>query len=86
MTLLSAWIIWALCGVAIYSAAFVWAVRSRQFSDLEKPRYIALDSDRFIEEDTGRVPGRIDRYTGVGLFTLLFIAVVVTLWLGMRSN
>ncbi len=44
-TLIVMWSAVALVGIAGATAALVWAVRSRQFSDQERARFLPLDSD-----------------------------------------
>ncbi len=40
--LLLQWILYALVGVSVYSAMFIWAVRAGQFRDQQRARYLAL--------------------------------------------
>ena len=86
MTFLDVWIGYAIFGVTIFSAVFVWAVRARQFTDLDRARYIALKSEQPIESAGSRAVGRLDRYTWVGLAVLTLAVVVSGLWLGLRGG
>jgi cbb3-type cytochrome oxidase maturation protein len=43
MDLLTIWILYAIIGVTIFSALFVWAVRSGQFRDQERARHLPLE-------------------------------------------
>jgi len=42
MGLLTMWLLYTAFGVTIFSLLFVWAVRTRQFSDQERARHLAL--------------------------------------------
>jgi nitrogen fixation-related uncharacterized protein len=82
MTFLTVWIGYTIIGVTLFSAAFAWAVRTRQFSDLGRARYIALRSAEPVEPAETRAPSRIDRYTWLFLFLLLAAVLAATLWIG----
>jgi nitrogen fixation-related uncharacterized protein len=43
MTLLVMWTTYAVFGVIVYSAVFLWAVRTRQFSSEEQARRLPLE-------------------------------------------
>jgi len=43
MTLLLMWTTYAVFGVIVYSAVFLWAVRTRQFSSEERARSLPLE-------------------------------------------
>jgi nitrogen fixation-related uncharacterized protein len=43
MTLLVMWTTYAMLGVLAYSAVFLWAVRTRQFSSEERARALPLE-------------------------------------------
>ncbi|MGD0110496.1 MAG: cbb3-type cytochrome oxidase assembly protein CcoS [Armatimonadota bacterium] len=42
MDLLTIWILYAVIGVTLFSLLFVWAVRSGQFRDQHRARYLPL--------------------------------------------
>jgi cbb3-type cytochrome oxidase maturation protein len=42
MDLLTIWILYAVVGVTLFSALFVWAVRSGQFRDQQRARHLPL--------------------------------------------
>ena len=42
MGVLAMWLLYSAFGVTIFSLIFVWAVRTRQFSDQERARHMAL--------------------------------------------
>lgn len=87
MTLLTAWVIYAVIGIAAYSAAFVWAVRTRQFTELDRASRIALkDLEPCDADKLNRRPGLIDRYTWLGLFLTLVAVVVWVIWTGVRRG
>jgi cbb3-type cytochrome oxidase maturation protein len=87
MTFLKVWVIYAVFGISLFSAVFVWAVRNRQFSDLERGRHIALRAEKIIEtEDRDDAPGRVDRLTWLALALIAFALLGSGLWLGLRSG
>lgn len=87
MSLLTAWVIYTIAGVAAFSVVFVWAVRSRQFTELDRQRYIALRVDEPSETArTRRVPNRIDRYTWVALLALSIAAMATAIVMGLRGG
>ena len=47
--LLAMWVIYAIVAIAGIVAVFVWAVRSRQFSDQERARYLPLYAGKPLE-------------------------------------
>ena len=51
MQLLLLWIGYALVGVSLFSAIFLWAVRSGQFRDQDRARYLPLEEPG--REDAG---------------------------------
>ena len=48
MSLIIAWTLYALLGIGLFSAFFLWAVRNRQFTDQDRARYLPLAT---LEED-----------------------------------
>ncbi|MDO8588179.1 MAG: hypothetical protein Q7T82_14220 [Armatimonadota bacterium] len=87
MTFLDIWIAYAIVGTTIFSAVFVWAVRSRQFTELDRQRYIALNAADLREHgDAGRRPNRIDRYTWLGLLLITFALMAAAVWLGANAR
>ena len=66
MSLIAVWVIYAIVGTAAFTAAFAWAVRTRQFSDLDRARIIALKSAEPVDgaETRQRTPCRADRTHG----------------------
>ena len=88
MTFLDVWIGYAIFGVTLFSLVFVWAVRTRQFTDFDRARYIALNAAEQVEsaEQYKRRPGLIDRYTWVFLVLLLLSVITVVFWLGLRNT
>ena len=85
MTFLDVWIGYTIFGISLFSAIFVWAVRARQFSDLERGRYIPLSDNDNSEQksDTDRQPAKIDKYTWVALALITIAAVTAALFIGM---
>jgi nitrogen fixation-related uncharacterized protein len=45
MILLKFWIAYAIWGTGVYSAVFIWAVRNKQFSEPDRQRRMALDTE-----------------------------------------
>lgn len=84
MTFLDVWIGYTIFGTALFSAIFVWAVRARQFSDLDRARFIPLSDEE--QESSNHKPGRIDRYTWVVLALLTVAAITMALVIGLRPN
>lgn len=86
MIFLKVWIGYTIFGVSVFSAAFVWAVRARQFTDLGRAHHIALRSAEPIERADDRVPSRLDRYTVLFLFLLLALVLAATLVVAMGHS
>lgn len=85
MIIVKMWIGFAMAGVTLFSAAFLWGVRARQFTDLDRARYLALKAVEPVEPDPQkRKCSVIDRLglLGVVLVTLILFALV--LWVGYR--
>ena len=85
MTFLDVWIGYSIFGVTLFSLVFVWAVRTRQFTNFDRARFIALNAAEQIENVEHRKPALIDRYTWLFLALLLLTVITVVLWLGIRS-
>ena len=75
MTFIDVWIGYAIFGVTLFSIVFAWAVRTRQFSDLDRGRYIPLDKDH-PSEARGSHVSRIDMW---GLRVMVLIAAAMLL-------
>lgn len=81
MTFVEVWIGYAIFGTAIFSAAFIWAVRERQFSELHRGGRIPLDADRMDDADPSeRRPTLVDRFTSHALAVLLAGMIALTFW------
>lgn len=80
MTFVWVWLGFAVFAAVTLSAAFAWAVRNRQFSDLDRAGRIALTAEDPLEsgEDLPRAPNRGDMY-GLALVMLTALAVIVAL-------
>ena len=86
MTFVDVWIWYSVFGAIVSSAVFVWAVRSRQFTELDRQRYIALRAGEQLEkEPVGRMPSLMDRYTWLVLLLLICGVAIAALWIGYRS-
>lgn len=75
MTFIDVWIGYAIFGVTAFSLVFVWAVRARQFSNLDRGRYIPLDADQTAQDSSDRA-GRADKW---GLRIMVIIAAAMLL-------
>ena len=51
MDLLTIWVLYAIIGVTLFSALFVWAVRSGQFRDQQRARRLPLECPESGEGD-----------------------------------
>jgi len=76
MTLLVMWTTYAVFGVIVYSAVFLWAVRTRQFSSEDRARRLPLDCPAPVAGDPGSVPTGW-RVMGVPVTLLLLGAAVI---------
>lgn len=88
MTFLDVWLGYAVFGTIVFSIIFVWAVRARQFSDLDRGRYIPLDGDRTTssEDEPCRRRSRVDLW-GVALVVCIAGVLMLTaVVLGIRSG
>lgn len=86
MTLLMVWVWYSIVGFGIFCGVFIWAVRTGQFTDLDRQRYIALNCARQVEKHRDCVPGRLDRYTIPALIFITFAVVIAVLWLALGSG
>lgn len=86
MTFLDVWVGYTIAGVFLFTAVFLWAARNRQFSNLDKGRYIPLKADRLIEKpgDPEIKPSQIDRYTWVSLLLLTVVVIIVVVFTANR--
>jgi nitrogen fixation-related uncharacterized protein len=79
------WIGYAIFGSVVLSAIFVWAVRTRQFTELNRQRYIALRAADALETERAANPGKLDRYTWFALAILTLAMITAGLWVGIRG-
>jgi hypothetical protein len=79
------WIGYAIFGSVALSAIFIWAVRTRQFTELNRQRYIALRAADTVETEKVAKPGRLDRYTWLVLAILTLAMIAAGLWVGVRG-
>jgi cbb3-type cytochrome oxidase maturation protein len=88
IVLVKLWIIFALWGALVYSAVFLWAVRNRQFSELDRQRYIAIRAADPIEsdDDISRKAGVADRYTWLALVLLALAVIAAGVLLGLKCT
>lgn len=86
MTFLDVWVGYTIVGVILFTAVFLWAARTGQFSNLDRGRYIPLKAADQIDEpeSPSREPSRIDRYTWVSLLVLAGAAGIVAILVAER--
>ena len=77
MTLLAMWLTYTVFGVTFFSLVFLWAVRSRQFSDRERARHLALDEATPPEMPATPTARRISPVLYVPLGLLAFSALLL---------
>ncbi len=51
MSLLLMWTMYAVLGEAMTSAAFIWAVRTRQFSSEQAARRVPIEAPALVDEE-----------------------------------
>jgi cbb3-type cytochrome oxidase maturation protein len=84
VTFVEVWIGYSVIGVLVFSSVFLWAVRARQFSDLDRAGHIPLRSPDDTER-SGLIPSRLDRFSLLGLALIVASALIAVLWIGMRG-
>lgn len=80
MTFLDVWVGYAIFGVTLFSLVFTWAVRARQFSNLDRGRFIPLEGEESVAVDEGRCASRADRLglaVVIGIVAVLLLAALV---------
>ena len=81
MTLLAMWLTYTVFGVTFFSLVFLWAVRSRQFSDQERARHMVLD-DTAPVPPTAEMPTAAARRVSPVLFVPIALLALSALLLG----
>jgi len=84
MTFLELWFGYAILGVLIFSVLFIWAVRARQFSQLDRARHIALRTQHIESVETE--PSRLDRFTWIALALITLTLLSITLLIAIRIS
>jgi len=79
MTLLVMWTTYAVFGVIAFSAVFLWAVRTRQFSSEERARRLPLDCPHAPSVAASGPPAGWRVMVAPALLLLLAAAVIVGL-------
>ena len=82
MTFMSVWLLYAIVGVALFAATFLWAVRTRQFSDLDRARYIALRAEAEDSDRGDPRPSFADRYVWIAIGIAFIGALCCVAWAG----
>ncbi len=80
------WVLLVAISLAISLAAFMWGLRSGQFADPERARWLAI-TDRSLAPPAAH-PGRITREVyALGLFAAMVLGILVTaLILSLRHS
>jgi nitrogen fixation-related uncharacterized protein len=81
VTFLAVWLAWSVFGIMVLCAAFVWAVRTGQFSQQERARSMAVEAGRKISGDRA---GFIDRLAPAAIIVLFILAMGASLWVTYR--
>ena len=85
MSLAEAWALYTVIGASAFAAAFAWAVRARQFTELDRQRRMALDVEPEVEEkDVARPVSRADRFVALALPALALLAIAAVMLAGAR--
>jgi len=74
MSLLLMWTLYAVWGVAMTSAAFIWAVRTRQFSSEQMARRVPIETPALVDEEPA---------TGTPWHALVVPAILVAMGAGV---
>lgn len=85
MTFLDVWIGYALFGITAFSLVFVWAVRTRQFSNLDRGRYIPLDEELTTSKPDQRRASRIDIWALRLMVLIAASLLIAALVVGIRN-
>ncbi|HOK55174.1 MAG TPA: hypothetical protein PLZ21_13450 [Armatimonadota bacterium] len=86
MTFLVSWILIAVFGITCYSLVFIWAVRAKQFTELDRQRYIALRSEDLLDFDASKHDmTRADRYIWLVLTFLALAFFTAAVYLSLRG-
>lgn len=87
MSLLTVWIIYTAVGLVGFGAVFVWAVRSGQFTELDRQRHMALDADHLPEPVDSKISvSRADAYAWKVLISIAFAAIAAALVIGAKGG
>lgn len=82
MSFIETWVACAIAGVALFLTAFVWAVRTRQFSELDRAGYVPLDKSA---PDAPQKPAaHADRWALRILLILATAAILAAIILGLK--
>jgi len=76
--LIATWIGYTVCGVLVFSLAFLWAVRARQFWNQDRARYLPLGDEAPAELDprVARMP--VSALAPILIATAALALVIVT--------
>ncbi len=84
MTFLDVWIGYAAIGTTIFSVVFVWAVRTRQFTEMDRQRHIPLRSAEIGgEQRASRTVPRVDCLVLAALIVTVFGMLIWGIVAGM---
>lgn len=86
MNLLEIWVLYAIFGSTAFSALFLWAVRTRQFSDFDRPRHIPLRTLKGPDNKETNGLSRIDKFTLLGLAIITLVVMISVVWIGVINR
>jgi cbb3-type cytochrome oxidase maturation protein len=73
--LILAWIMYTGVGILVFSLAFLWAVRARQFWDQDRARYLPLEDEEPAPEEPAPDPAE-KRGGSAGLLAPIIVFVI----------
>jgi cbb3-type cytochrome oxidase maturation protein len=78
MMVLAAWILYTGFGILVFSLAFLWAVRARQFWDQDRARYLPLDDEDPTPEEPKKRAGAAGLLVPIIVFVIGLGLVILT--------
>ena len=77
--LIATWILYTVVGILVFSLAFVWAVRARQFWNQDRARYLPLEGETPTEvsRESRGVPGSMLVMIVLGVSALAMVALTL---------
>ena len=77
--LIATWILYTVVGILVFSLAFVWAVRARQFWNQDRARYLPLEDEEATDSsgEPGGVPGSMLVVIVLGISALAMVVLTL---------